>query len=262
MRYPIIVAALLAATAAGAQPAPDCDEFVDYDKAIAACTALIRQNPNNAKAYYIRGSQHDQMAMAIVLSNDRSKNAPALYDRAFADLSKAIELNPGYLDAYWARARVRQGRSESFQAQTADYDRAVRAAPDNPEVYSSRAYHYGLAAAKQGANLYDLAIADYNKALSLKPRSANLLAQRGSMYHSRGDCATAVKDYSAAIAIDVADNPTTPKGSMWFWSVRAECYVTLGDKARAIADFRKVLEIDPDDTDAQDGLKQLGVPAR
>jgi tetratricopeptide (TPR) repeat protein len=260
----IIVAAWLAATAAMAQPASDCAEFGDYDKALAACAARIRRNPADATAYYVRGQQYSTMATATELS--KGKGAPAaraLYDKAFADLSKAIEINPNYVEAYWGRSTVRKMRGDGFQAQIDDCDLAVRAAPNNPDVYSVRAVAYVFEAKeRRSAELWDLAIADYTKALSFKPRDADLMVNRGTVYADRGDCAAALKDYTAGIEIDLANHPVTPKKSLWFWSVRGDCYAQLGDKVRAVADYNKVLKADPDDWMTRDALKKLGTPAR
>jgi Tfp pilus assembly protein PilF len=43
------------------------------------------------------------------------------------------------------------------------------------------------------------------------------------------------------------------------WNNRAQGKMRLGDKAGAIADFRKALELEPDIKSARDSLQGLGV---
>jgi len=57
--------------------------------------------------------------------------------------------------------------------------------------------------------------------------------------------------YDKAIAL----NPNDAS----FYSLRGDAYEEKGDIDRAIADFRKVLEIDPSDQDAEESLRRLGV---
>jgi tetratricopeptide (TPR) repeat protein len=74
---------LIGAAAALADAKQDCANL-SGDAAIAACDQAIRQNPRNAEAYYNRGVEyHDK--------GDR--------DRAIADFTKAIEINPKYAKA-------------------------------------------------------------------------------------------------------------------------------------------------------------------
>jgi tetratricopeptide (TPR) repeat protein len=48
----------------------------------------------------------------------------------------------------------------------------------------------------------DAALKDYDKAVSLSPKFAVALANRGDVYAKKGDKARAVAEYRAALAID------------------------------------------------------------
>src|SRR4051794_38516124 len=73
----------------------DCLEAADTGVRIKGCSTLIDANPNDAPAYYTRG-------MAFQTRGE--------IDRAIADYSSAIELNPYHASAYEARARAYAGK--------------------------------------------------------------------------------------------------------------------------------------------------------
>lgn len=55
------------------------------------------------------------------------------YDRAIADYSKAIELNPQYADAYYNRAIAYQHKGDNDRA-AADANRAIALDPSKPPL--------------------------------------------------------------------------------------------------------------------------------
>ena len=67
----------------------------------------------------------------------------------------------------------------------------------------------------------------------------------------RGKYDDAIADYEKAIALD-------PKYALAY-TIRALTYESNGEVERAIADFRKVLEIDSSDENAKNNLKRLGI---
>ena len=83
------------------------------------------------------------------------------YDRAIADYTKAMQLDPKYRNAYIHRANAYSKKGNPGQA-VADYSKAIAL---DPEYYLPYIYR-GLAYANKG-NL-DLAVADSNKAVELQ----------------------------------------------------------------------------------------------
>ena len=84
---------------------------------------------------------------------------------------------------------------------------------------------------------YDRAIADYNEAIRLDPKSALAFRNRGIAYAYKGDHDRAIADYSEAIRLD-------PKSALAF-SHRGVSYAYKGDNDRAIVDYNEAIRLDP-----------------
>jgi tetratricopeptide (TPR) repeat protein len=85
------------------------------------------------------------------------------YDRAIAEYTTAIRLNPDYAEAYNDRGFAYYLRGNPERA-IADYTRAIELRPNYPKAYNSRGVVYmahGYGRAK--------AIADFDQAIALKP---------------------------------------------------------------------------------------------
>jgi tetratricopeptide (TPR) repeat protein len=87
---------LVQASSLPAQTAQDialCDgkDHVSADQQIEACTAILHAKPRNAAAFNNRGSAYD---------------GKQDYDRAIADFTAAVMLDPAYAVAFYNRARV------------------------------------------------------------------------------------------------------------------------------------------------------------
>jgi protein O-mannosyl-transferase len=82
----------------------------------------------------------------------------------------------------------------------------------------------------------DLALADYNQSIALKPL-ASTYNSRGKLYFDQGKLQEALADYTEGIRLD------PELGELYI--NRAAAYGTLGDLDRALADVNKGLELDP-----------------
>jgi WD40 repeat protein/tetratricopeptide (TPR) repeat protein len=157
-------------------------------------------------------------------------------------------------------------RSESERA----YDRAVELAPDNSNVWFSRAYYYGA----QGQ--HDRAIAVYTKLIELDPTNSAAWNNRGVCYENLGELDKALENYSKALELKPTDalpwhnrgriharlgqwdktaadyskaielKPTEPP----YWYDRGTAHFNLQQYDKAIADFTKVIELKPDFAEA------------
>ena len=87
------------------------------------------------------------------------------YDRAIADFSEAIRLDPTYNDAYFARGYT-YNEKKQFDLAIADYTAAIKLSPKNASAYVNRG---GAYTEKQD---FDHAIADYTTAVRLVPADA------------------------------------------------------------------------------------------
>jgi len=103
--------------------------------------------------------------------------------------------------------------------------------PTNAEDYNNR----GIAYYSKGQ--FDLAIADFNKALEINPRYAEAYNNRGSAYDSKGQFDQAIADFNKALEIN-------PRYANAYYN-RGIAYRRRGQFDQAIADFNKALEINP-----------------
>jgi len=159
----------------------------DLDGAIVSYTNAIRLNPQDSRAYFNRALSYlykgakgagfyDQLIAdankAIELGTPNLADAYSLrgtgwagkgnFDKAIADHTRAIKLNPNHALAYNNRAndKLRQG---DLDGALADCNKSIALDPSSPLPYYNRGYVYS----KRG-NL-KLAIADWEKAIQMQP---------------------------------------------------------------------------------------------
>jgi tetratricopeptide (TPR) repeat protein len=101
--------------------------------------------------------------------------------------------------------------------------------------------------------LFDLAIADFNEAILLNPRSASANNHRGLAWRKKGDAQRAIDDYTAAIAL----NPVYALA----YSNRGHAHEAMGHREAAIRDFSRALLLDSSITSASERLKALDAGA-
>ena len=120
-----LLAPIVASTQARADAAGDCNQSLDPDRTIRGCTTAIGRKPV-APAYNNRGTAYD----------DKGD-----YDRAIADFSKAIALDPKYVNAYYNRGVSYQHKGNRDQA-ILDYTKAIAVDPKFVPAYVNRGNVY------------------------------------------------------------------------------------------------------------------------
>jgi len=113
----------------------------------------------------------------------------------------------------------------------ADYDRAVELKPKDALNYARR----GDARAKEGD--YDRALADYGRVAELEPKAAWGYLGRGRLYERRGDHESALADYGRVVELE-------PK-AVWGYLYRGGFHERRGDHESALADYGRVAELEP-----------------
>ena len=118
----------------------------------------------------------------------------------------------------------------------ANYDKAIQLKPDYVNAY----YNRGNVKGKLGQ--YFAAISDYDKAIQLKPTLAEAYNNRGVAKADLGQYFAAISDYDKAIQLkpDYADA----------YNTRGIAKTRLGQHFAAIRDFDKTIQLEPDDADA------------
>lgn len=123
-----------------------------------------------------------------------------------------------------------------------DYDkaleylnRAVELDPDRVAAYKLRAYIYLYKDERQKA------IDDFTMVIELDPGDDNAYHNRGASYEYLGDYFRASSDYSAALRI----NPNAVD-----YQARGNLYMEIRYFEKAISDYSKVVELDPQNAEA------------
>ncbi len=155
----------------------------------------IKHQEIHHKAYseYRRG----QLIRFYSIVGIASIDGIALTDVAIERHSKAIELNPDFVEAYFDRAHVYL-LIEDFDKAIEDFNRAIELNPDHAYTYVQRGRTYR----RKGCD--DRAIKDFNRAIELDPGDAFVYVQRGEAYFNKGCDDRAIDDFRRAI--ELGDN--------------------------------------------------------
>src|SRR5882672_8614256 len=217
----------------------------DYDGAIAAFSAALDADPENAFYSNVRGLAYgdkgdDEHALADyeqslkVRPNFASpyNNRGLIYlrkgdlDRAFEEFNAAIKFPANNTSRYihlFNRARVQTYRKQ-YDAALADFAEAQKLNPEGPQVANYRCITY------TEVKKFDEALADCNAALEKTPTSIYALTNRGNVYLAKGDLDAALKDYNEALKI----NPNYIRAHAY----RGQLFEKRRDAAAARSDYR------------------------
>ncbi|MGA2258561.1 MAG: tetratricopeptide repeat protein [Thermoguttaceae bacterium] len=116
------------------------------------------------------------------------------YDKAIADLTESIRLDPKNADWYNNRGPFYEKRGEYDKA-IADFTEAIRQDPNYAIAYINRGTVYH----QKGE--YDKTIADYTEAIRLDPKDADAYNNRGVAYNGKGEYDKAIADCREAIRL-------------------------------------------------------------
>lgn len=227
-----------------------------YEQAIAAYSQAIQENPGDRQAYYGRAEAYAHLRD---------------FDRMLADYAQVVALYPTDPDAYSQRAHGYQFFGMNDERALADYTRSIELRPDDPELYQKRLeiYEYN----HDESNL----ITEYTHLIELQPERSWWYCKRGLAYVRRSvesgdliDRGLALADGAQAMAIDptngprcrmdiamaanapgvaidiitgmIALEPTNPE----LYDKRALAHLRLQQYDQSIADYQKVVELQPE----------------
>jgi tetratricopeptide (TPR) repeat protein len=230
----------------------------DYDTAIEDFTQAIKLNPQ-LKAAYINRAKALRFSVSTVINVGENFSggstihtsifAPGvptrtisnteeqriIYDRAIADYTQAIRLDPDYAVVYNDRGIAYYSKGDYDHA-IEDYTQAIHLNQNLADAYDGRGSVYNI------KGDHDRAIADYTQAIRLNPNSAGAYMNRGTAYHEKGNYDHAISDYNQAIRLD-------PNMAVAY-SNRGIAYIDKSDYDRAIVDCTKAIQLDPNDPSA------------
>jgi len=183
---------------------------------------------DKAIADYSRAIDLDPRYVHAYNNRGLALNAEGQPDRAVVDYSKAIALKPNYFEAYANRGLSFDDLGQIDKA-IADYDEAIALKPSDYNLYNWRGISFDK------TNRFEKAIADYDKAIALNPASYEAYQNRGVTYLRTKQYDRALQDCSRAIELN-RDNALA-------YDVRGNLYVALGKRDLAAADFRKACDL-------------------
>jgi tetratricopeptide (TPR) repeat protein len=230
-----VVASLLAsASLARADPHSDCAQTTDRERAIVACTAVMKEaGRDNAKL------------LAAYSNRSLAYQAKGEHRLAISDLTRALVYSPRDPQLWYRRGLSRSALGQNIRC-AADFSLALRYDTRMANALLERGECYR----KLGA--LPRAIADQTEVLKLDPKSATAYANRAYAQLRLGQLDKAVADADEAIKLD----PRSARGYLARGLAREK-----KDKTQAASDVKKALELDPKLKDArelQDALKRLG----
>jgi tetratricopeptide (TPR) repeat protein len=162
------------------------------------------------------------------------------YDRALAELNAFIQRKPSKASAYYSRGRVYAAKGDLPRA-LADCTRATELDPRDAAAWYERALVYRQMRDDDGQ------LADLGRAIALEPDNPDYRHTRGILLMRRKDYRGAIADFDRLIAEKPRYDAYVFRGSAHFY---------LGNYDAAIADAERAINFNPSDPLARQLLRE------
>ena len=189
-------------------------------------TNEIKLDPNNAELYVQRG---------FMYWNYFSTNENEL-DKALADFSKAVEIDPNQASGYRGLAHVHK-HMRRFDKSIEAFSKAIEIDPNNASAYIERAIIY------QDLGQYNKAMEGYEKVMKLESDASDFLV---IAYRRRAECYTKLGQHDKALQ-DLDKAVEFAKETNYPWQIyesRGNVYEALGQHDKALEDYEKAASFD------------------
>jgi tetratricopeptide (TPR) repeat protein len=199
-----------------------------YKESIQNANEALKVDPHLAKAYFLKG-------YVMAESGDTS--------RAISNYQTCVEQEPAYYDAFMQLGLIYSRRLKPLAVEYLNKALALR--PSSTEVIYARGLFY------QESGDIDRAVADYNKILEIDPNYKDAYYNLGYIeVNYRKNYQKGIEFFTKAIEKD--------KYYAQAFYNRGYCYEMLGDKQKAMADYKSALENAPKYDMAIKGMKRIG----
>ncbi len=230
----------------------------EYERAIAADPSFAGSYNNLGLAYQERGMLREAQE---VLERGLAKSprhpilhsslgsvhyAAGRYERALEEFQRAVDLDARYAEAY-NNLGAAYGRLRRPDEQEAAYRKAI----DIDPRYADARHNLALALAARGERA--AAREELQRAVEADPGHAGSWALLGSLYEQEGDLGEAIRCLENAKAADPM--------RLQIYNHLGDLYARVGQPERAAREFRRSLQIDPDQPRLRERLRAAGEPA-
>ena len=225
-------------------PTPTPPDAAFYQKR--ADDFLARGEYDRAIADYSEALRLNPQDAVVFYSRGFAYHYKADRDRAFADYKTALELKPELASQPMLQCVLyKSAKSENPDKAIEDCSKTISAAANFALAYFIR----GNAYLDKKDN--DQAILNYNKTIELNPKYASVYLYRGLAFCEKQDFVIAIADYSKAIELD-------PKTSMAY-NNRGNCYEKKGNLQEAVNDYQQAISLDAANELAKNNLQRIQV---
>ena len=211
----------------------DCESRMGQsDQAMEDYTKALQLDPSLSVVYNKRGNLYFEQEQ---------------YGQAADDFSSAIDLeetsgdDQALLSLYWNRAEAYRLNGDQQEAVN-DYLIYGQMAGDNLD----NDYYAKLASLYCGLSQFDQAKENYQKAIQLAPDDPNLYLGLAQISLSQEDYSSALDQLSQYISQTENDSGADQKALAAAYGDRGLCDQQQGDTEKALADYSKAVELDPD----------------
>jgi tetratricopeptide (TPR) repeat protein len=207
-------------------------QMTRLDDAIKEYGLALAINDKNVQAYYARAGLH---------------LARGKYREAVDDYSRVIDLAPraaGIHEVIRTRAIVTWFNLKDFDASLADWKRLAQLRPKDAEP------HRRIAVIRLGRRQYDQALHELQSALTLKPDDTEATWARAQVYLWQGKLKEALGELDPVVAYLPLDKPET-------LNLRGDVYKAMGRLEKAAADYSRMIELKPKDSEAYVSLARV-----
>jgi protein O-mannosyl-transferase len=158
------------------------------------------------------------------------------YERAVADFTTALSINPQFIDAYNNRGLAYKNNRE-YKKALSDFDIAISLRPRYVKAWCNRGLTHTI------TGQYQKAIEDLTRAVAIDPQFALAYYNRGNAYAALDDDEHAIADYTQSLSLD----PSSAEA----YNNRANLLLKEKLYDRAIADYTQALKYKPEFTTAR-----------
>lgn len=186
-----------------------------YEESIEYLNKVLKEDVHNSKAYFLKGMNYAEKGDTV---------------HAVSSMQTAVEQNPDYYTAYIQLGILLATKKDRLAIDY--YNNAIKLQPKSTEAFYDKAKFF------QDVQMWNEAISTYNQLLTIDSMYAEAYYNLGAID------LLSKKDYKSALMhFDGAVKSNEKYAAAYY--ARGTCYLKLGEKNKAVADFKTTLQLEP-----------------